>query len=174
MAGSQLVSVGQVIGFGAPLFGSDDQARSHLRALGPLARLMADESPLAERLCRFVCEHRRLARTVAPLFAPRLPAPVAADGVDHIWASYAGTFRLLVDQQAALRDLRDSKARLSFAYGPDDHTAPQIAAQRVLSGVRNACLTRAPRGDHHLPLRHAVWCREFIRRSVEDDASAPT
>jgi len=160
----------KVIGFGTPLFPSSDQARRHLRSLGPLARLMADESPLAQRMCRFVCDHREFARKVAPLFAPRLPATVVADGVDHIWPSYSGTFHLLVDQEAARRDLRDAKAPVVLAYGRDDRTAPYAVAEEVLAGVGYARATVAPYGDHHLPLRHPAWCRELIRGVLEDDS----
>ncbi len=160
----------KVIGFGTPLLGPGDQSRRHLRSLGPLARLMADDSPLAERMCRLMCDHRSLARKVAPLFAPRLPAPVAADGVDHTWPSYFGTFHLLADQEAARRDLRELKAPISLAYGRDDRTAPSAAAEEALAGVGNAGVTVASFGDHHLPLRHPAWCREFIRRALEDDA----
>ena len=84
--------VDRVIGFGVPIFPSAEAARQHIHRLGLMARLMADDVPLAKRMCRLMCDHRELARAVAPWLAPRLPAAVAADGVNHILGLTAARF----------------------------------------------------------------------------------
>jgi pimeloyl-ACP methyl ester carboxylesterase len=148
-----------VIAFGAPTFASEDIARRHLRKLGVMERLMADRSPWAHRLCALVCDHRGLARRLAPLFAPTLPAPIAGDGVDHIWESYSETFESLMklsDVPALAGSLRD---RLRLVYGREDRTAPALAAQVALGD--DAPISVVP-GDHHLPLRRPQLCRRII------------
>jgi len=150
----------QVIAFGAPVFASEDIARRHLRKLGLMERFMADQSPWAHRLCAFVCDHRQLARRLAPIFSPTLPAPIAADGVDHVWASYSGTFESLMklsdDVLSLARSLRD---RVRLVYGIEDRTALASAAEFTL-GV-DAPISVVS-GDHHLPLRRPRTCRRII------------
>jgi len=154
-----------VIAFGAPIFGSEDAARRHLRNLGPMQRLMADRSQWAQHVCAFVCDHRELARALAPLFAPTLPAPVAHDGVDHIWASYSRTFEnlMLVNPRALASTLGD---RLRLVYGSEDRTTPPLFARAALGQDPGILIVR---GDHHLPLRRPRTCRRIIGRQLPDN-----
>lgn len=149
----------RVIAFGAPLFASKDAARRHLRSLGPMERLMASRSPWARRLCALVCDHRALARALAPLFAPTLPAPVARDGVDHIWASYSGTFDSLMELPAVPSVATSLRDRPCLVYGKADRTTPPLAARVALG---RATLIRVVPGDHHLPLRRPLLCLRII------------
>ena len=165
--------VDNVIGFGTPLFPSQDAARAHLHALGPLARLMADDSRRAAQLCAFTCKHRELARRVAPIFAPRLPAPVAADGVDHVWASYKGTFDLVVRQPEIQQRINSLGARLTLIYGRNDRICTTSDVNAVLLGVPDVRLIRLPVGDHHLPLRYPARCRELVQTYVDGSEPSP-
>jgi pimeloyl-ACP methyl ester carboxylesterase len=158
LAGHELPE-SSVIAFGAPIFPSEDVARQHLRKLGLMERLMADRSPWARRLCALVCDHRELARTLAPLFAPALPAPVAGDGVDHNWASYLGTFESLMQLSDVPAVAESVRGRLRLVYGTDDRTAAAEAAQLTLG--RDASISVVP-GDHHLPLRRPERCMKLI------------
>ncbi len=151
-----------VAAFGAPIFRSAVNARRHLRSLGVLARLMADDSPWAERLCAFMCAHRELARRAAPLLAPRLPAPVAADGVEHSWQSYKGTFDLIA-RDGAPELLTSLSQRLTLYYGRDDGVYPASEVRAVLSSVGGIPLLPLPVGDHHLPIQFPARCRQLIR-----------
>lgn len=161
--------VSSVIGFGAPLFASEGTARKHLRALGPLARLMADDSARAAQLCAFICEHRELARHLAPIFAPRLPAAVAADGVDHVWASYKGTFDLIVRQPETQQRIRSMGDRLTLVYGRNDRICSKSEVDAILCGAPDVRRTALPVGDHHLPLRHPKRCRDLVQTCVAGD-----
>jgi pimeloyl-ACP methyl ester carboxylesterase len=154
-----------VVAFGAPIFASEDIARRHLRKLGAMERLMADRSPGAHRLCAFVCDHRGLARRLAPLFAPTLPVPIAADGVDHIWESYSGTFESLMKLSDVPTLAGALRGRLRLMYGTDDRTVPALAAQAALGG--GAPISVVP-GDHHLPLRRPHLCRRITAEQLSD------
>lgn len=158
LAAHQLPS-SSVIAFGPPIFASEDVARQHLRKLGLMERLMADRSPWARRLCALVCDHRELARSLAPLFAPTLPAPIAGDGVDHIWASYSGTFESLMKLSGVPALAGRLQNRLRLVYGTHDRGTPASAAKLTLG--RDAPISVVP-GDHHLPLRRPELCRRII------------
>lgn len=154
---------GAVVGFGTPIFPSENAAREHLRSLGFLARLMVDASPLAPRICRLMCDYRGIARRIAPLLAPRLPGPVAADGVDHIWESYAGTFNAVVRRNQAREWAAALGGRLNLVYGSADRTCPPEAAIKTLGNRSGARINVIEGGDHHLPLRQAAVCANYVK-----------
>ena len=153
----------RVVAFGAPVFLSVVSARRHLRSLGPLARFMADESPWAGRLCAFMCDHRELTRRLAPIFAPRLPAAVASDGVDHTWDSYKGTFDLIVKQEETPKLLATLGERLTLIYGRDDRVCPASQVEPMVQRVGDVRLIARRNGDHHVPLQFPEQCSELIR-----------
>jgi pimeloyl-ACP methyl ester carboxylesterase len=156
--------VSSVVGFGVPIFPSQNEARKHIRSLGFMARLMSDNLPLGQRICGFMCDHRELARSVAPLLAPRLPAPVAADGVDHNWDSYSGTFRIVVNENQAREWASEMGSRLTLIYGADDRSCPPALAMATLSTAAKVRLEVQRDCDHHLPLRRARLARGAIAR----------
>ena len=88
--------VAGIVMFGPPIYTSPGQARARMSALGGLARLLALDTPLAERVCRWMCQHRALAARLAVALRPDLPEPVARDSVQHNWVSYAGTMRNVI------------------------------------------------------------------------------
>ena len=157
----------RVVAFGAPVFRSRVAARRHVASLGPLARLMASDSPWAGRLCGFTCEHRELARRMAPLFAPRLPAAVAADGVDHVWASYKGTFDLITSQDQTRPLLAALGGRLTLIYGRADRVCPPSQVRPLIDEVGGVELIILPEGDHHLPLQFPQECGSLIRARAD-------
>lgn len=156
--------VSSVVGFGVPIFPSQKEARKHIRSLGFMARLMADDLRLGRRICGFMCDHRELARSVAPLLAPRLPAPVAADGVDHNWDSYSGTFRVVVNENRAREWASEMGSRLTLIYGADDRSCPPSTAIATLRDGMTAQPAIIGGCDHHLPLRRARLARAAIAR----------
>jgi len=153
----------RVIAFGAPIFASEEAARRHLRKLGLMERLMADRSRWARRLCALLCDHRETARVLAPLFAPTLPAPVARDGADHIWASYRETFESVVAERGAGTWIDSLGDRALLVYGRDDRTTPERMARAALGPDANIELVT---GDHHLPVRRPQQCLEIISRLI--------
>jgi len=157
----------KIVGFGVPIFPSEEAARKHLGSLGFLARLMANGSPLAPRMCRLMCDYRSFARFLAPLLAPRLPYLVAADGVDHIWESYAGTLNVVLSRNQAKEWATALAARLHLVYGAADRTSPPNAAIRTLGNRSGARIKVVEGGDHHLPLRQAKFCARYLRAILD-------
>ena len=83
--------VAGIVGFGPPLYQDRAAATARIASSGPMARLFALPGPVAELACGWICDHRRIAARLAVLTHPRLPAPLAANAVEHNWASYSGT-----------------------------------------------------------------------------------
>jgi len=83
--------VGGIVAFGPPLYGDPETARAHLAGTGPMGRLIVLPGPVAHVVCAWMCGHRRLAARLAVWSHPQLPASIAADGVQHTWASYSQT-----------------------------------------------------------------------------------
>lgn len=149
-----------VIAFGAPIFPSEDIARDHLARLGMFERSMAEGSKLAVRMCQFMCDHRQLSRRLAPLLVPRLPGPVASDGVDHTWASFSSTFNSLLRDFDARNWAEDLGSRLTLVYGSKDETTPARYARTALGSL--PVDINVVRGNHHLPLYEPTACMRFI------------
>ena len=153
-----------VVAFGAPIFPSDDVARAHLARLGMFERAMAEGSPMMSRMCRFMCDHRELSRRLAPLLVPRLPAPVASDGVDHTWASFSSKFHSLLRDFDARNWAEDLGSRLTLVYGSQDETTPARYAKTALGSL--PVNINVVRGNHHLPLYEPTTCMSFIEATA--------
>ncbi len=153
-------SVGRVVALAPPIFPSVHAARRHLAKLGYVQRSLAEGTELAMRMCRFMCDHRELSRKLAPLLVPRLPAPVASDGVDHTWESISKTFESLVRDFDARPWARELGDRLLLVHGSEDRIAPRSAANKTLTGADVRMETVA--GDHHFPLSRPRACLHLI------------
>ena len=104
---------------------------------------------------------------MAPLFAPRLPAAVAADGVDHVWASYKGTFDLITSQDQTRPLLAALGDRLTLIYGRGDRVCPPSQVRPLIDEVGGVELIILPEGDHHLPLQFPQECGSLIRARAD-------
>jgi len=82
-----------VVALAPPLYRDPDEARRSIARISVMARLFVLDSHWAHLACRWVCDHRQLAGTLAQVFRPDLPGPVARDGVRHTWASYSQSLR---------------------------------------------------------------------------------
>jgi len=80
--------VAAVVAFGPPAYADSRAARARMSALGPMARLFVLPTGLAAAACAWTCNHRTAAARLAVLSHPGLPAPIAADSVQHSWDSY--------------------------------------------------------------------------------------
>jgi pimeloyl-ACP methyl ester carboxylesterase len=152
--------VAAVVAFGPPIYRDPDSARAHLSAMGPMARLFALPGPVAAHACAWVCAHRDFAARVAVLTHPRLPAAVAADSVQHTWASYTGTVTDVVLAADAADWLAHIWAPVTFVAGDRDRVVDrdylrllgQAPGRRYLGWL----------GDHHLPLRRPRDCVDLL------------
>ena len=151
-----------VVAFGPPLYPDPVSARAHLAAMGPMAKLFALPGPIAATACAWVCNHRPLAARMAVLALPRLPAPIAADSVEHTWASYTGTLTDVILAAEATSWLPDIEAPVLLVAGTDD----PVIDHAYLAQLEATALVRVERwsGNHHLPLRRPQACVDLVRR----------
>lgn len=165
LAYRQPTAVRGVIAFGPPLFATADQARQRLAAMGPMARLFALPGSLAERACRWVCDHRSMAASIAVLTHPSLPAPVARDSVQHTWASYRETMERIV---LASHDewVQQVSCPVALVVGDKDRVVDHPHA-RSLAAAGGWTIESWP-GDHHLPLRQPARCVAFVDRQLSE------
>lgn len=152
--------VAAVVAFGPPLYPDERAAREHLAHMGPMARLFALPGPLAARACGWVCAHRELAARLAVRTHPHLPPAVAADSVQHTWASYTGTVTEVVLAAEAGSWLGNIDAPVTLVAGDRDRVV-DAAYLRLLAGSPTVRFEMWA-GDHHLPLRRSARCVEVL------------
>lgn len=59
-----------IIGFGPPLYQDRAAATARIASSGTMARLFALPGPVAELVCGWICDHRRIAARLAVLPTP--------------------------------------------------------------------------------------------------------
>lgn len=149
-----------VVAFGPPLYPTPESARSHLAAMGPMARVFTLPGPLAAAACRWVCNHRSLAARIAVVTHPRLPPAVAADSVQHTWWSYTETLQSLILSAEAQRWLSGVRCPVQLVAGDRDPVTDLTYLETL--GIPLAVW----RGDHHLPLRYPSMCADLVAASA--------
>lgn len=162
LAATHATRVRGVIGFGPPIYRDADAARRHLGGMGPMARLFVLPGPLAALACAWVCNHRKLAARLAVLTHPSLPRAVAADSVEHTWASYTGTLTDVLLAGGAYRWLDVARCPVHLVAGDRDPVVDRALLSELGSRLDAVTVDVWP-GDHHLPLRSASRCVDLIR-----------
>ncbi len=152
-----------VIGVGPPLYRTVPDARRHIKALGPMARLFANDGQLAEMACRWVCNHRDAAARLAEWGRPDLPAQIARDGVRHSWNSYSESLTGLVLHSGASDWLGDIDVPVLFIAGDHDAVCDYGWLQVLATRYPNVRV-EVWGGDHHLPLTDS---EAIIQRIME-------
>lgn len=140
-----------VIMFGPPLYPDATDARRHVKRLGLMARLFANDGNFAARVCRWSCAHRRLAALLAELSRPDLPSQIARDGVEHSWASYSESLGRLVLDSGAAGWLSDVTVPVVIVAGRGDPVCNHPFLEEIARTHANVAY-RAWRGGHQLPL----------------------
>ena len=164
--------VAGIVMFGPPLYSSSEQARERIGGLGGMSRLLALDTPLAARVCAWMCTHRATAARLAVVLRPDLPGAIARDSVQHSWDSYSGTMRNVILAGATANEVTLAARRLA-------ERAPRGATRigqplRIVFGDRDLVVDRAAldalareipqlrveawRGGHDLPLRDPQRC----------------
>ncbi len=149
-----------VIAFGPPLYPTRRRAMHHIVGTNIMARLFVLPGHNSERACKWMCEHRSIARRFAVLTHPGLPAPIAAAGVDHTWSSYSQTLEHVILTANAPALLSRVKCELRFVAGNDDSILDEDYLNQI-AALKNIEVERWP-GDHNLPLTSAPRCRAAI------------
>jgi len=161
LAATRRERVRALIMFGPPLYPDAIDARRHVKRLGLLARLFANDGNFAAIVCRWSCAHRRLAAVLAELSRPDLPARIARDGVEHTWASYTQTLDGLVLDSGAAGWLADVTMPVVIVAGRDDPVCNHAFLEDIARTHPNTSY-RAWRGDHQLPLTDPGLAIELI------------
>lgn len=154
--------VASIVAFGPPLYPDAAAARAHVTATSPMARLFVLPGPAAEAACKWVCEHRRLAAAVARLTNPSLPGPIAADGVEHTWASYSQTLELVLLAAGAAGWLRNAHCPVQLVAGDGDPVVDRGFLAQLAAECSHVAL-EVWDGGHDLPLAQAEVCVQLIR-----------
>jgi len=158
--------VAAIVAFGPPLYPSPAAARAHAGATSPMGRLFVLPGRVAESACRFVCDHRILAAHLAKLTHPGLPPEVAADAVQHTWASYSQTLQLVILSAEASSWLEQVGCPVHLVAGDRDPVVDHVYLQRLAETHDNVDLRDQP-GGHDLPLVRPAECRRLIAAAPE-------
>lgn len=152
--------VSAVVGFGPPLYADPATARRRIARTGTMARLSV-ASPFAHTICRWVCDHRSLAARLAVWSHPHLPAPIAADGVLHSWASYSETLERVILAAEAHRWLEDIDLPVRLIAGQSDRVV-DLSLLTALAARHSHLDVDVWPGGHDLPLAHPERCCALI------------
>lgn len=156
----------RVVGICAPLYRDAREADDHIRAMGPLERLFALESPLAHRTCQLMCDLRSVAQWVSVLVSPQWPVPIARGGVRHSWHAYLGGMNRIIRDAAwrqALEVLDRRAVPVLLAEGGADPVPVAGLADRLASTYAGVTTRRHPHAGHDLPIAYPAWCRDLLR-----------
>ena len=147
--------VGAIVAFGPPWYPDPEVARGRLDRMGPMARIFALDARWSHRVCEWVCDHRELAARIAVVARQDLPAPVAADGVRHTWASYEQALRSILSAAVA-EYLHSASVPITVVAGDSDGLVDRQYLQTLAAAGTIGLDTW--RGNHDLPLALGQEC----------------
>lgn len=150
-AAARWTDVSDALAVCAPVYPSPAEGRLRLREVGRIERLMADRDPLAEKICRTVCQKPGRHWLVDALH-PHIPSPIVLDYLRHSYRSVTESFESLIEEQRVPEWLASARprTRVSFLQATEDaHCSP--AQLRTLLGPDAD--VRQARGDHHVMFR---------------------
>lgn len=157
-----------VVAMGAPLYDDRDEAMARIGSMDAMARLLAVGS-LAERVCAWMCVHRRLAGALAPLVLPRWPVPVAHDAVLHTWPAYRQSLEHLVldsGYRTALAALAAREVPVLLLDGTADPVPVPGRAEAVVAHHPAWRARTVDGADHALPVSHGEACAAEVGEAV--------
>lgn len=160
-------AVREVVCFGAPLYRGEPEVADRMRHLGWLEAMLA-RGPLAERVCRWMCEHRDSAQWLAVAVSPDLPVRIARDSVLHTWPGYIGAFRALIEHPGwseAVEELSRRGVPVHLVYGEEDGVPVDGRAEELASRL-DAVTSRTIPGGHDAPLARAEECAAIVEARV--------
>jgi pimeloyl-ACP methyl ester carboxylesterase len=154
----------RVVGWGAPLYPSPEQARSRI-AGSAMARLFALDTELAARVCALSCRHRTAAGWLSAAAEPRLPVSVARAAPLHTWPAYRDAIRDLVldvDWNELVGECDRHSVEVGLVWGAKDCVGDRSCAERLVERSRRGRVEVLDRGDHRLPLTNPTICIEQL------------
>lgn len=145
--------VSGLIVLNAPMFRAEDEARSKIKAMSPMAAMFSVQRFWARASCDLVCAFRPFLYRIAPRMEPDIPAQVASDSVLHRWESFDGTLRNVVlrsNMEQTLRAL--APLPISILHGTDDHITDRGRLESA--AAESAATLKFIEGDHNMFLRN--------------------
>lgn len=156
--------VAQVTAFGPPLYRDRAGAKRRIGAASPMAKVFVLPGSLAERSCRWVCEHRGAAALVARWSHPGLPPELAADAVQHTWHSYSETLDRCLLTGAPATWLDEIAVPVRLIAGTHDGVVDLDFLDELARRHATTLHVERWEGDHRLPLTDARHCIDAILR----------
>jgi len=150
-----------IVAFGPPLYPSAGAARAHVSATSPMGRLFVLPGHTAETACHLVCDHRTLAAHLAALTHPSLPPEIAADAVQHTWASYSQTVQRVILSAEAATWVAHVVCPVHLVAGDHDPVVDHVYLRYLAELHPHVDLHELP-GQHDLPLIHPDECMTMI------------
>lgn len=150
----------RIVGWGAPIYSSPEQARRRV-AGSPMARLFALDTEWASWACALSCRHRAAAGWLSVVADPRVPVAVARSVPLHTWPAYSAAvrqFALEVGWEPLVAEAARNDVEVGFVWGACDRVGDQAFTARLIQSSPTAWIELLEHGDHRLPLSHPTTC----------------
>ncbi len=151
----------RIICWGPPLYPAHSTVGAALADTGPMARLLATDTPWARRLCAWSCRHRQLAGWVTALATPALPSPIARSSPLHTWPAYRAAMDELVlatHWDSLIGQLAEQGIGIRLVWGANDTIGDQALGRSLATAHSSVEVDLVAGADHHLPLTHPETC----------------
>ncbi len=144
--------VSKLIVLNAPMFRSEDEGRSRIKEMSPMAAMFSMQRFLARASCDLVCAFRPLLFKFAPGLDPEVPPAVARDAVLHRWESFDRTLQNVVLRSNMEQTLRALvPLPITILHGTEDHITDRDRLEAIAAETGATLLFL--RGDHNMYLR---------------------
>lgn len=150
----------RVVGWGAPIYASPEQARNRV-AGSAMARLFGLDTELAAAACALSCRHRTASGWLSVAAEPRLPISVARAAPLHTWPAYRDAVRQLVidvDWGELLGACDRRSIEVGLVWGANDRVGDRSYAEQLIERSGRGWTEELEHGDHRLPLTDAASC----------------
>lgn len=114
---------------GAPVFGSEREARERIREMSHLAALFALHPVIARETCLLVDAFRPVFRRLLPHFGRKTSPEAREDAVLHDWPSINGAIQNILLTKPLADPVRQLGAKITFVHGRPDRVTP---LQRII------------------------------------------
>lgn len=161
--------VSRIVAFAPPLYRDSAAARRQLAETNPLAKAFLTNETLSRRLCDLMSRHPKTSSFLVRLANPTLPAPLAADRVEHSWQSYAETLANLVLSAQLATSLAELTIPVRLVAGQRDK-AMDLPFLTELGTGRHSLRVISDAG-HDLPLSHPELCVAELEVAAREASS---
>ncbi|MEO6258790.1 MAG: alpha/beta hydrolase [Thermoanaerobaculia bacterium] len=157
--------VSALIVLNAPMFRSENEGRSRIKEMSPMAAMFSVQRFWARASCDVVCAFRPLLFKFAPRLDPEVPPAVARDAVLHRWESFDRTLQNVVLRSNMEQTLRALvPLPITILHGTEDHITDRDRLETIAAETGAKLLFL--RGDHNMYLRDPDTVRQPIAAAL--------